>query len=69
MIVCLRTVRVPTDERARYLEWIEAGREVREAHGLLAEWVLDQAVDYQPITRYDVVGGYTSAPLPQELIR
>src|SRR5437660_385284 len=97
MIVCLRTVRVPTSERGRYLEWIADGQAVREAHGLLAEWVLDPstgdgemvvvtvwpshevfdawiatperdaltasdvhgAVEYRPITRYDLVGGYT----------
>ena len=96
MIVCLRTVRVPAHERARYLQWIADGRAVREAHGILAEWVLEpaagggetvvmtvwpshevfdawiatperdalttsdvhQAVVYEPITRYDVVGGY-----------
>ena len=96
MIVCLRTVLVPEPERDRYLEWIAAGREMREAHGILAELVLEpssgrgetvvmtiwpshdvfdawintperdaltesdvhQAVDYYPITRYDVAGGY-----------
>lgn len=41
MIVCLRTVAVPTEVRARYLQWIDAGRALREAHGLLAEWVLE----------------------------
>lgn len=41
MIVCLRTVGVPPAERDRYLEWIAAGRAVREAHGILAEWVLE----------------------------
>jgi heme-degrading monooxygenase HmoA len=96
MIVCLRTVEVPTDERERYLTWIADGRAVREQHGILAELVLEpsdgegetvvitawpshemfdqwistpdrdrltasdvhQAVDYRPITRYDVAGGY-----------
>ena len=107
MIVCLRTVGVPADIRDRYLRWIDDGRAVREAHGLLAEWVLEssnghgdtvvvtvwlshevfdawiatperdtltasevhQAVDYRPITRYDVVGGFTAAALPMEVIR
>ena len=41
MIVCLRTVAVPAAERDRYLDWIDEGRAVREAHGLLAEWVLE----------------------------
>jgi heme-degrading monooxygenase HmoA len=100
MIVCLRTVAVPDDVRARYLQWIDDGRTAREAHGLLAEWVLEptgpggdtvvvtvwpsheifdawiatperdaltasdvhQAVQYRPITRYDLVGGYTNLP-------
>lgn len=107
MIVCLRTVAVPPQERDRYLEWIAQGRAVREAHGILAEWVLEPsagegetvvvtvwpshqvfdawiatperdaltasevhgAVDYQPITRYDTVGGYTAAALAEESIR
>jgi heme-degrading monooxygenase HmoA len=41
VIVCLRTVSVPTEVRGRYLQWIADGRAVREAHGLLAEWVLE----------------------------
>ena len=41
MIVCLRTVVVPSEGRARYLEWIAEGRAVRQAHGILAEWVLE----------------------------
>ena len=96
MIVCLRTVAVPADRRSDYLAWISAGRTAREAHGILAELVLEpasgdgdtvvatiwpnhevfdawiatperdqltasevhQAVEYRPITRYDVAGGY-----------
>lgn len=95
MIVCLRTVVVPPADRQRYLAWIAEGRTVREAHGILAELVLEpgtggetivmtmwpnhdafdawiatperaaltasdvhQAVDYRPITRYEVAGGY-----------
>jgi heme-degrading monooxygenase HmoA len=107
VIVCLRTVAVPAEMRDRYLQWIADGRAVREAHGLLAEWILEppdghddtvvvtvwpshevfdawiatperdaltasdvhQAVEYRPITRYDVVGGYTAAALPQEVLR
>jgi len=99
MIVCIRTVVVPDDVRTRYLRWIADGRAVREAHGLLAEWVLEptdgdtvvitvwpshevfdawittperdaltasevhQAIEYRPITRYDLVGGYTTKEL------
>lgn len=106
MIVCLRTVTVPDDVRGRYLEWIAEGRAVREAHGILAEWVLEppdrdggltvvtvwpshevfdawiatperdaltdsdvhRAVEYRPITRHDVIGGYTAASLPLEVL-
>jgi heme-degrading monooxygenase HmoA len=100
MIACLRTVGVPPEVRERYLAWISEGRAVREAHGILAELVLEptggdgetivltiwpshevfdawiatpdrdrliasdvhQAVSYQPITRYDIVGGYLNQP-------
>lgn len=96
MIVCLRAVHVPDDARDRYLAWIAEGRAIREAHGILAELVLEatcgegdtivvtlwpshevfdrwiatperdrltasevhQAVDYHPINRYDIAGGY-----------
>ena len=96
MIVCLRTVAIPPHERARYLGWIAEGRPVREAHGILAELVLEpiagdgdtvvltiwpshevfdawiatperdaltasdvhRSVDYRPITRYEIAGGY-----------
>jgi heme-degrading monooxygenase HmoA len=97
VIACLRTVLVPPAWRERYLAWIAEGRAVREAHGILAELVLEpenpdasdvvvltiwpsdavfdawiatperdsltasevhKAVDYRPITRYEVAGGY-----------
>src|SRR5207245_7863779 len=96
----LRSVAVPERERERYLKWIADGRAVREAHGILAEWVLEptaregetvvitvwpshevfdawiatperdaltasevhQAVEYRPITRYEVPGGYLNLP-------
>jgi heme-degrading monooxygenase HmoA len=96
MIVCLRTVAVPAEVRQDYVAWIRDGRAVREAHGILAELVLEptsgdgetvvitiwpshevfdawiatperdqltasdihQAVEYRPITRYDVARGY-----------
>jgi hypothetical protein len=41
MIVCLRTVEVPADERAGFLAWIDENRPLREAHGILAELVLE----------------------------
>src|SRR2546430_11803183 len=43
MIVCLRTVAVPADVGTSYLDWIAEGRAVRQAHGILAEWVLQSA--------------------------
>jgi heme-degrading monooxygenase HmoA len=100
VIVCLRTVEVPAAVRHQHLAWIEEGRAIREAHGIVAELVCEpssgdgetvvvtvwpdhatfdawiatperdaltasdvhQAVDYRPITRYDVVGGYFNLP-------
>ena len=41
MIACLRTVGVPPEVREPYLAWIREGRAVREAHGILAELVLE----------------------------
>ena len=43
MIVCIRTVGVPENVRERFLAWINDGRAVRQAHGILAEWVLEPA--------------------------
>ncbi len=98
MIVCLRTVGVPSEQRDRFMSWIAENRTVREAHGILAELVLEpsagegetvvltawashqafdawiatperdrltaspahEAVDYRPITRYEVAGGYVN---------
>jgi heme-degrading monooxygenase HmoA len=100
VIACLRTVVVPETDRARYLQWITDGQAVRQAHGILAELVLEpstadgetvvltlwpnhetfdawiatperdaltasdvhQAVEYHPITRYDLAGGYLNLP-------
>jgi len=41
VIVCLRTVVVSADVRDRYLAWIAEGRQVRQAHGILAELVCE----------------------------
>ena len=41
MIVCLRTVDVPTSEREGFLAWIDENRELRQEHGILAELVLE----------------------------
>ena len=45
MIVCLRTVVVPPEWRARYLTWIEDGRQIRQHHGILAELVCEPSQD------------------------
>ncbi len=42
MIVCLRKVKVPPEERERFLGWIEENRELRESRGILLELVLDR---------------------------
>jgi MFS family permease len=41
VIVCLRTVVVPPEWRVRFLDWIAAGRAIREQHGILAELVCE----------------------------
>jgi hypothetical protein len=41
VIVCLRTVDVPAHLRKRYLSWIDEGRDIRQAHGILAELVCE----------------------------
>ena len=41
MIICLRTVAVPPEWRERYLAWIDAGRTIRQQHGILAELVCE----------------------------
>jgi heme-degrading monooxygenase HmoA len=41
MIVCLRTVAIPSEWRERHLAWIAAGREIRQQHGILAELVCE----------------------------
>lgn len=41
MIVCLRSAGVPAPERARFQEWIQDNRRVRQDHGLLFELVLE----------------------------
>jgi heme-degrading monooxygenase HmoA len=50
MIVCLRTVVVPADVRDRHLAWIDEGRAVRQAHGILAELVCEPSSgDGEPV--------------------
>ncbi len=88
------------------MQWIADSRSIREAHGIVAEWVLEpsdgtvktvvitvwpshevfdawiatperdaltasevhQAVDYQPIIRYDLAGGYLNPTTIESLI-
>lgn len=54
MIICLRTVSVPAAWRERYLAWIEAGRVIREQHGILAELVCQPSHD--TAGRHDTAG-------------
>jgi antibiotic biosynthesis monooxygenase (ABM) superfamily enzyme len=110
VILCLRTVRVPADRRAQFLQWIDENADVRRQHGIACELVLarsprqnpakalqpdesdddeevvvitgwpdhdtfdawietpdrdrltasptHEAVEFRPLTRYDVIGGY-----------
>lgn len=97
MIVCLRTLDVPPQERDRFLGWIDDNRAVREEHGIVLEVVLErpgddtgeyvvvtawpsneafdawiatphrvrltasdvhESVNFRPITRYAIAGGY-----------
>lgn len=44
MIICLRNVVIPKGVRTNYLKWIRDGKDTREAHGLIAEWVLEPSV-------------------------
>jgi heme-degrading monooxygenase HmoA len=45
MTVCLRTVGVPPEWRARYLAWIEDGPQIRQHDGILAELVCEPSQD------------------------
>jgi hypothetical protein len=48
MIVCWRTVEVPSEARERFLSWIDENRELRESHGILFELVLEPAARQNP---------------------
>ncbi len=48
MIVCLRTVRVPPDQRAGFLSWIDENSDLRRQHGILAELVLERSARQNP---------------------
>ena len=61
MIVCLRTVLVPSEWRGRYLDWIEAGI-ATPFRDVLTSSEVHRAVSYRPITRYEVTGGYLNFP-------
>jgi hypothetical protein len=111
MIVCWRTVRVPAEQRDAFIAWIDDNAQLRQAHGIAFEYVLETsprqnpanalqphavendpdelvvvtgwpdhdtfdawidtpdrdrltassmhaAVEYRPLTRFDVIGGY-----------
>ena len=48
---------MPPETRERYLAWIAT-----PDRGRLTASDVHQAVSYQPITRYDVAGGYLNHP-------
>ncbi len=48
MIVCLRTVRVPPDQRDGFLSWIDDNGDLRRQHGILAELVLERSPRQNP---------------------
>ena len=48
MIVCWRTVRVPSDRREGFLSWIGENRRVREENGILFELVLEPSARRNP---------------------
>ncbi len=48
MIVCLRTVRVPPDQRDGFLSWIDDHGDLRRQHGILAELVLERSPRQNP---------------------
>lgn len=50
MIVCWRTVRVPLGERDAFIEWIGDNAAVRQAHGILFEYVLHTSTRQNPAT-------------------
>ena len=49
MIVCWRTVRVPEEQRARFLAWIEENRALREERGILFEIPLERRPRQNPL--------------------
>jgi heme-degrading monooxygenase HmoA len=48
VIVCLRTVRLPPDQRDGFLSWIDDNGELRRQHGILAELVLERSPRQNP---------------------
>jgi len=48
VIVCVRTVRVPAEGRARFLAWIDENRQLREEHGILFELVMERSPRQNP---------------------
>ncbi len=48
VIVCLRTVRIPADQRQRFLEWIDDNADLRRRHGILSELVLARSARQNP---------------------
>jgi heme-degrading monooxygenase HmoA len=57
MIVCLRTVRVPPDQRDGFLSWIDDNGDLRRHHGILAELVLERSPRQNPTKTLQPAGG------------
>ena len=43
MILCLRTVRVPDDQRSQFMSWIDDNADLGRRHGILFELVLERS--------------------------
>ena len=52
MILCWRTVRVPSDERQAFIDWIDHNGPVRRQHGILFELVLGRSPRHTLPKRY-----------------
>lgn len=57
MIICVRTVAVPPDERDAYIAWIATPERDR-----LTKSDVHRAVDYRPLSRYEITAGYLNLP-------
>ena len=52
MIVCWRTVRVPSNERDAFFAWIDDNAAVRRSHGIVFEYVLRTSTRQNPANTF-----------------